>query len=84
MLDGTLVLEGITPVVILAYTIYAIKTRVDGRIPIGIALGLLVVSAVILAFGKEDLANNVAIVCYYFLVCGVAVQFVEYLGERKG
>ena len=76
-------LEGIIPIVILAYTIYAIKTKMDGRIPIGIALGLLVLSAIILVFENESLANNIAIVCYYFLVSGVVVQFVEYLRENK-
>jgi len=83
MLNTSLVIEGIIPIVILAYTIVAIRIKIDGRIPIGIALGLLLLSALILAFGKEDMANNIAIVCYYFLVSGVVVQFVEYLREDK-
>jgi hypothetical protein len=78
-----IVLEVIIPLIVLAYTVYAIIKRMDGRIPVGIALGLLVLAAVILAVGNEGLANDVAILCYYMLVSGVVVQFVEYLREEK-
>jgi len=78
-LTEVLVLERIIPAVILVYTIAAIRFKLDGRAPIAIALSLLVVSAVILAVG-----NNAAIVCYYFLVSGVVILFVEYLRGNKG
>ena len=83
-LTEVLVLERIIPAVILVYTIATIRFKLDGRAPIAIALSLLVVSAVILAVGNEGLANNAAIVCYYFLVSGVVILFVEYLRGNKG
>jgi len=42
-----------------------------------IALMLLTVTAVTLAIGDEELAENLAIYAYYFLVLGVAIRFFE-------
>ena len=47
----------------------------------------LILAAVILAFGAENYANDVAIILYYLLVIGVLNEWVEYLGpkwDRKG
>ena len=79
-----LLLEGVIPAAILAYSIASWRLKWDSRIPIAVALGLLVISAVLLAFKKEDIANSVAIVSYYCLVSGVLLQFIEFLrGEDK-
>ena len=47
----------------------------------------LIIAAVILAFGAENYANDVAIVVYYLLVIGVLNEWIEYLEakwDRKG
>lgn len=47
---------------------------------------VLVVAAVSLALGHEDLANDFATVAYYFLVIGVILQLVALAieGRRSG
>lgn len=60
--------------------IYAWR-KYDLRIPVGTAILLLVVCAVLLAEGIESFANDVAIWAYYFLVVGVLGLFIEYLRE---
>ena len=47
----------------------------------------LIIAAVILAFGAEKYANDVAIAVYYLLVIGVLNEWIEYLEpkwDRKG
>ena len=58
--------------------------RFDGRIPIGYAILLLMVAAIILALGNEELANQVAIYVYWLLVVGVVCLTVEYIREERG
>ncbi len=53
------------------------------RLPIGIALVLLAVAAGILASGNEDMANDFAIMAYYLLVVGVALQMVSYIRSQR-
>ena len=45
--------------------------------PFLIALMLLTVTAVTLVIGDEELAENLAIYVYYFLVLGVIIRFFE-------
>ena len=54
------------------------------RLPIGIALVLLVVTAGALASGNEKMANDLAIMAYYLLVLGVALQIINYIREQRG
>ena len=54
----------------------------DSRYPIIAAIFLLISSAIVLS-KNEELANNLAIYAYYFLVVGVALQLVEYLREHR-
>ena len=51
----------------------------EPRIPIVIALVLLVVCAVVLAYGYEDVAERIAIYSYYCLVIGTSLLFLDYL-----
>jgi dolichyl-diphosphooligosaccharide--protein glycosyltransferase len=44
----------------------------------------LVITAIVLALGKEEVANNIAILAYYLLIVGVLNCFVEYLTKDKG
>ena|GEM_PF-1205662 len=57
--------------------------KFDGRIPIGYAILLLIIAAVILTFGNEDLANQVAIYTYWLLVVGVICLTIEYIREGR-
>jgi len=58
--------------------------RFDGRIPIGYAILLLIIAAIILALGNEELANQIAIYVYWLLVVGVVCLTIEYIREERG
>lgn len=56
----------------------------DGRIPIGYALLMLALSALTLAFNKnESIANQFAIYAYWLLVVGTTCLLIEYLREQR-
>jgi uncharacterized membrane protein YesL len=38
----------------------------------------------VLALGKEEVANNIAILAYYLLIVGVLNCFIEYVTKDKG
>lgn len=67
---------------IILIPIFAIL-KFDGRIPIGYAILLLIIAAVILATGDEDLANQLAIYTYWLLVVGVICLTIEYIREER-
>jgi MFS family permease len=67
---------------LLWYILFSIKYEIDSRIPIALALLLLVMTAISLAQGFEQRANDLAIYAYYGLVAGVAIQFVEYMRDK--
>jgi len=67
---------------IILVPIFAIL-KFDGRIPIGYAILLLIVAAIILATGNEDLANQLAIYTYWLLVVGVICLTIEYIREER-
>lgn len=46
--------------------------------PIFLALILLVATAVTLSMGDEQMAEDLAIYAYYFLVLGVTIRFLEF------
>lgn len=53
------------------------------RLPIGLALILLVAVAGVLASGNEVMANDIAIMAYYLLVFGVLLLFINYIREQR-
>jgi len=56
----------------------------DGRILIGYALLMLLLSALALAFNKnESIANQFAIYAYWLLVVGIICLLIEYLREQR-
>jgi uncharacterized membrane protein len=58
--------------------------RIDSRFMILPAI-LLLGYVPFLLIGKYDaLAETTAVYVYYFLVCGVVLQIMEYFGEKKG
>ena len=76
--------EGIVYALFLAYGLLVFVLREDSRISVAAALVLLVLTPAYLIRGLEDFANFLATLAYFFLVIGVAKQFVEYIaGQRK-
>jgi len=65
--------------VLLSYVPISLIFKLDPRYPIGLALILLVVCAIVLSQGFEDYANRIAIYAYYGLVIGVLLMFVDYV-----
>ena len=53
------------------------------RLPIAIALTLLLVTAGVYASGNEKMANDIAIIAYYLLVLGVVLQIINYIREQR-
>ena len=74
--------EILTLAIFLALLIIFAKQKYDSRIPIGFALLLLVITAFVLAFSSEALANRIAIYSYYYLVVGVVLQLIGYIREK--
>lgn len=54
------------------------------RMPIGIALVLLVAAAGALVSGNQIMANDFAIMAYYLLVLGVGLQILTYIRAQRG
>lgn len=78
------ILEPYVPLFILIYILASIKYRIDSRIPIAMALFLLVLVPIILILKLQASAEQLAIYAYYLLVAGVVVQFSEYIRESRG
>lgn len=64
---------------ILLYFISALIFDLDSRYPIIAAIFLLFFTAIQLVQKNEELANQMAIYAYYFLVVGVLLQLIEYI-----
>lgn len=56
----------------------------EPRIPVGIALGLLVVTAITLAAGGKGVAEELAVWAYSFLAVGVVLMLVKHVDEERG
>ena len=59
------------------------RFKFEGRVSIGFALFFLILCPFLLIFGKELIAEKVAIWAYMFLVVGVIQMFIEYIREGK-
>ena len=68
---------------LLLYIPISIKLGLDERIPVVIAIFLLILAAITLAQGFENHANTIAIYAYYFLVIGVALMFFDYIKNQE-
>jgi len=66
-------------VVYLAYSAWA---RLDGRYPIGAALALLVVTAVVDSAGYVTAANSLAEFVFFLLAGGVVLLLIEHVRDR--
>lgn len=58
--------------------------KFDNRIPVGYAILLLILAAIVLAFrNNENLANQLAVYAYWLLVVGVIGMLIEYIRENR-
>src|SRR5208282_1598478 len=67
---------------LLAYLVYSVWARLDGRYPIVAALVLLVVTAVVDAAGNADAANSLAEYVFFLLAGGVVLLVIEQVRAR--
>ena len=67
---------------VVAAILLVVFLDVDSRIPYGIALTLILVSALFEALPQQSAANWLASLAFYALAAGVAVQFNYYLKDK--
>ncbi len=70
-------------VLLLAYMAYSVWAQLDARYPIGAALALLVVTAVVDALGNTGAANALAEYVFFLLGGGVVLLLVEHVREGR-
>ena len=68
---------------LLAYMVYSVWAQLDARLPIGAALVLLVVTAVVDALGATSSANTLAEFVFFLLGAGVLLLLVEHVREGR-
>ena len=78
---GSLALFLVLPLIILVIAV-AILWQ-EPRIAVGIALGLLLVTAITLAVGGKGVAEELAVYAYFSLAAGVILMLIRYVGERR-
>lgn len=69
----------LVPLVVLVFAIALLWH--EPRIPVGIALGLLVVTAITLAAGGKGVAEELAVWAYSLLALGVVLMLVKHVTE---
>jgi len=75
-------LSGIIVIIaFIAAIILFVYKKYDGRIPVALAIALLVIAAMTLSLQSEATANQFATESYYFFVIGVLILFINYLRE---
>ncbi|MEM3874100.1 MAG: hypothetical protein QXU45_03095 [Candidatus Bathyarchaeia archaeon] len=57
--------------------------RNPGALPILGFQGLLITCAVLLVFGMNETADNIAVIAYFMLVAGVLIQLADYVRESR-
>ena len=67
---------------LVAYLAYSVWARLDGRYPIGAALALLVVTAIVDAAGDTSAANSLAEFVFFLLAGGVVLLLIEHIRDR--
>ena len=76
-------IENIENYVFLFYLIVVLILNVNSKIPIIIALSLLVIVPFLLFFGKNLIAERLTIYAYFFLVIGVIKQIRNFIVENR-
>ncbi|MHA1239047.1 MAG: hypothetical protein ACTSSJ_07440 [Candidatus Odinarchaeia archaeon] len=77
------IVEIISLTVFIAYLIISAYFKLDFRIPVFTAILLLIFCAITLSLGFINLANQGAIIAYYYLAVGVLGLFINYLREHN-
>lgn len=68
---------------LVAYIVYSAWARLDGRYPIGAALVLLVITAVVDAAGNVTAANTLAEYVFFLLAGGVVLLLIEHVRDQR-
>jgi hypothetical protein len=68
---------------LVAYMVYSFWARLDARYPIGAALVLLVITAVVDAVGNSATANTLAEYVFFLLGAGVVLLLLDHFRERR-
>ncbi len=68
---------------LLAYMIYSQWARLDSRLPIAAALGLLVITAIVDALGNVTIANVFAEYVFFLLAGGVVLLLADHVRESR-
>jgi len=71
----------LTPLIILVIAIAVLFWKPG--IAVGIALGLLLVTAITLAVGGKGVAEELAVYAYFSLAAGVILMLIRYACRRK-
>ncbi|WEU40535.1 MAG: hypothetical protein OdinLCB4_000990 [Candidatus Odinarchaeum yellowstonii] len=79
---SNLIVEVVSLGFFIIFLIFSAYFKQDFRVTVLTALILLVSAALILAVGLEVLANQEAIIAYYYLVVGVIGLFIDYIRNR--
>ena len=67
---------------LVAYLVYSVWARLDGRYPIVAALALLVATAVVDAAGNTNAADSMAEFVFFLLAGGVVLLLIEHFRAR--
>ncbi len=68
---------------IFLYFFILLAYRIDARIPLAAVLLLLSGAAVIMVMGNKSFAYDLAAYAVYFLIGGMLLKFIEYIGDKR-
>ena len=80
---SNLIVEVVSLGFFIIFLIFSAYFKQDFRLTVLTALILLVSAALLLAVGLEVLANQEAVIAYYYLVVGVLGLFIDYIRNRS-
>lgn len=73
------ILVSVTSAIVISLLITAVLLDMDSKIPLGIALVLLLVSALMLVVNQQGAAEVLASWAYYFFGIGVIILLIDYV-----
>ena len=59
------------------------RYHISYQLSFGLGIALLVSAGLIIAIGREDLANTIALLAYFLMVAGLSLALLEYRKELK-
>jgi len=74
-----LITVSLTSAIVVCLFLAVLILGLDNALPLGAALGLLCISAILVAARKMGWAQSIAEWAFYFLAMGVVMQLIEYM-----